>query len=61
VQNFGESFVREQDGAWLCIKPAELQLPSGRIQIAVGTRFTPGRRFMGVDVARLLEERKPTS
>lgn len=56
MQNLEKSFVREQDGAWLCVEAAELDLPSGRIQVAVGTRFTPGTRFMGVDIARLLEE-----
>ena len=56
VQNLEKSFVREMDGAWRCIEPAELDLPTGRIQIAVGARFTPGTRFMGVDIARLLEE-----
>ena len=57
MQNFLESFVREQDGAWICIEAATLDLPGGRIQVAVGTRFTPGSRFMGVDIVRLLEER----
>jgi hypothetical protein len=56
VQNVTKSFVRETDGTWLCIEPAELKLDGGRIQVAVGTRFVPGTRFMGVDVARLLEE-----
>ena len=56
-------FVREKDGTWLCVEAAELALPTGRIQVAVGTRFTRGTRFMGVDVAQLLEEyeRRPTS
>jgi hypothetical protein len=56
VQDFYRSFAREKDGAWLCIEPAELDLPSGRIQVAVGTRFTRGTRYMGIDVAGLLEE-----
>ena len=56
MQNLRKIFVRELDGTWVCIEAAELELPSGRIQIAVGTRFTPGKRFMGVDIARLLEE-----
>jgi hypothetical protein len=56
VQDFYRSFAREKDGAWLCTEPAELDLPSGRIQVAVGTRFTRGARYMGIDVARLLEE-----
>ena len=58
VQNLEKSFVREQDGAWRCVEAAELDLSSGRIQIAVGARFTPGTRFMGVDIARLLEEKR---
>ena len=61
MQNFAKSFVREQDGTWRCVEPAELDLPTGRIQVAVGMRFTPGTRFMGVDLARLLEEKKITS
>jgi hypothetical protein len=58
VQNLHKIFVRDLDGTWLCIEAAELELPSGRIQVAVGTRFTPGTRFMGVDIARLLEEQR---
>jgi hypothetical protein len=61
VQDFRKSFVREQDGAWLCKQPVELPLPTGRIQVAAGTRFTRGTRFMGVDVAKLLDEEPPTS
>jgi hypothetical protein len=61
VQDFRKSFVREQDGAWVCVETAELDLPSGRIQVAAGARFAPGTRFMGVDLARLLEEQRPTS
>jgi hypothetical protein len=56
MQDFVRRFVREQTGAWVCVEAAELTLPSGRIQVAIGTRFTRGTRFMGVDVAALLEE-----
>jgi hypothetical protein len=56
MNDLRQDFVREKDGAWVCVKPTELVLESGRIQIAVGTRFTPGTRFMGVDLARLLED-----
>ena len=56
MQEFARRFVREPSGAWLCVEAAELTLPSGRIQVAIGTRFTAGQRFMGVDVARLLDE-----
>ena len=56
VHAFITKFVRESDGVWLCVEAAELDLPGGRIQVAVGTRFTRGTRFMGVELARLLEE-----
>ena len=61
MQNFAKSFVRDEDGGWRCIAPATLDLPTGRIQVAVGTRFTPGTHFMGVDLARLLEERRTST
>ena len=59
MNDLDKDFRRDRDGAWVCVNPTELVLPSGRIQVAVGTRFTPGTRFMGVDIARLLENGKP--
>ena len=56
METFMKNFVREGTGAWRCVEPAELQLAVGRIQVAPGTRFTLGTKFMGVDVALLLEE-----
>ena len=53
---FIRSFVREGDGSWRCVTPAELQVPEGRIQVAPGTTFTRGTKFMGLDLAALLEE-----
>ena len=53
---FIRKFVRERDGVWTCVEAGEVELPAGRIQVAVGTRFTRGTRFMGVDVALLLDE-----
>jgi hypothetical protein len=38
------------------MEPATLDLPTGRIQVAIGTRFTVGTMFMGIDVAQLLDE-----
>ena len=61
MRDLRQDFVRERDGAWVCVQPTELVLPTGRIQVAVGTRFTPGTRFMGVDLARLLEDGKTIS
>ena len=56
MQAIETKFVREQDGVWTCIEAAELSTPAGRIQVTVGTRFTRGTRFMGVDIALLLEQ-----
>jgi len=56
VRNFIRYFRRESAGHWICIKPCEMDLPSGRIQVAEGTRFTAGTRFMDVDIAGLLDE-----
>jgi len=56
MQNFIGHFIREGHGVWSCIEPATLDLPSGRIEVTPGSRFTYGTMFMGVDLAKLLEE-----
>jgi hypothetical protein len=56
MQDFIKHFVRTPAGEWVCTSPAELQTPQGRIQVASGTRFTRGTTFMGLEIARLLDE-----
>ena len=56
MQEFARHFVREKLGTWICVEAAELNLPAGRMQVAVGTRFIRGTQFRGVDLAELLEE-----
>lgn len=56
MQNFIRHFRRDPLGVWMCVSDAELQLPEGRIQVTLGSRFAPGTRFMNVDLAALLEE-----
>ena len=56
MQNFIRHFQRLAPGVWACIEPADLMLPQGRIQVAPGTQFTRGTTFMGVDIAKLLDE-----
>ena len=51
-------FVRTPAGDWVWVTPAELQTPQGRIQVASGTRFTRGTIFMGLELARLLDEQE---
>jgi hypothetical protein len=56
VQEFYKCFRRDGLGAWTCIAPAELSLPAGRIQVTPMTRFIRGTRFMGVDIAQMLDD-----
>jgi len=55
MHDFIKCFQRDAEGHWLCLMPCEIDLPGGRIQVAVGTRFTGGTRFMDVDIAQLLD------
>jgi hypothetical protein len=56
MEKFIRSFIRDGAGAWRCVAPADLDLPSGRIQVTPGSVFTKGTRFMNVDLANLLDE-----
>jgi hypothetical protein len=56
VQDFIKSFVRDATGAWRCIHPATLDLPSGRIQVNPGSVFVKGTQFMNIDLAQLLDD-----
>lgn len=49
-------FVREGEGAWACVQAATFDLGTGRIQITPGTRLRRGKKYMGVDLAQLLDE-----
>ena len=53
-----ECFRRNRDGSWTCIAHATLQTPKGRIQVTEGSRFYPGTRFMGLDMAKWLESQR---
>jgi hypothetical protein len=55
MEHFIRHFRREGVGVWVCIAPATLDLPQGRVQVAAGSRFTLGTRFMNVELASLLE------
>ncbi len=56
MQKFIKCFVRDQAGAWRCITPADITLPSGRVQVTAGSVFVKGTTFMNVDLAALLDE-----
>ena len=55
MESFIRHFRRVPDG-WVCIAQADLDLPTGRIQVAPGTKFTRGTKFMNVDVAKMLDD-----
>ena len=56
MHNFIKCFRREGAGVWICVEPATLDLSQGRIQVAPGSRFTVGTKFMNIDLARMLDE-----
>ena len=49
-------FVRIGPGRWTCVRSGEFNGPTGRFQVAIGTTLCAGTTFMGMDMARLLEE-----
>jgi hypothetical protein len=55
MRQFIRHFRREGEGVWICVEPATLELPQGRVQVAPGTRFTIGTMFMNVELAALLD------
>ena len=46
---------RDKAGSWMCIE-SRSSLPSGTIQVAVGARSTRGTAFMGIDLAKMLDD-----
>ena len=56
MQRFIKCFRREGAGTWVCVQPAEVSLPQGRVQVTPGSRFTIGTKFMNVEMAALLDE-----
>ena len=55
MQQFIKHFRREGVGVWVCTSAATLDLPQGRVQVAAGSRFTLGTRFMNIELAALLK------
>jgi hypothetical protein len=51
-----DAFWRNEDGSWICIDPVTLDHPKGRVQVASGMTLLPGHLYMGIDLARWLDE-----
>src|SRR5216684_334519 len=50
-----KGFKRNHDGSWTCVAESTIQRRGGRIQVMPGSTFPPGVKFMGVDLADLLD------
>ncbi len=55
MHQFIKNFVRDGAGSWTCIAPATFEGPP-RVQVTPGSRFMRGTMFMGVELARMLDE-----
>lgn len=56
MQDFIKCFIQEPSGAWRCVRPGTINLPSGRVQVTVGSVFFRGTRFMNIDLAEVLDQ-----
>jgi hypothetical protein len=57
---FLDRFQRQPNGVWGCTKPIKIDGPSGPVMIAQGTSFSPGALFMGLDLAKELDQMAAT-
>jgi hypothetical protein len=50
-----KGFKRNADGSWTCVAESTIESPTGRMQALPRMRFHPGVKYMGADVAALLD------
>lgn len=48
------SFQKQPNGMWKCLRPIQIEGPSGSVGLSPGISFSPGIAFMGLDVAAYL-------
>ena len=53
---FLNRFQRQSNGVWACTKPIKIDGPNGPIIIGQGASFEPGASFMGLDLAKELDQ-----
>ena len=53
---FLNRFQRQPNGVWACTKPINVKGPSGPVVIGQGASFKPGALFMGLDLAKELDQ-----
>lgn len=56
MEKLGSAFQRNADGSWTCVQPITFDGPNGRIQVSEGTTCRHGMLFMGVELAKWLDE-----
>ncbi len=50
-----KGFRRNPDGSWTCVAESTIEGPNGRMPVTPGMTFARGLKFMGVDLAALLD------
>jgi hypothetical protein len=53
---FLDRFHRRPNGEWACTKPINVNGPTGLVMIEKGTSFRPGALFLGLDLAKELDQ-----
>ena len=53
---FLSRFRRHPNGVWACTKPINVNGPNGPVVIGQGASFSPGALFMGLDLAKELDQ-----
>ena len=53
---FLDRFQRQPNGVWACTKPINVKGPRGPVVISKGASFSPGALFMGLDLAKELDQ-----
>lgn len=48
-------FKREGWGIWTCVEDVRLELAEGEVELLAGTSLVAGTKYMGIDLAMLLE------
>lgn len=51
-----DAFKRNDDGSYSVIKPVVIEGPNGKISLNPGITFRRGVAFMGIDIAKILDE-----
>ena len=56
MQKLGKAFRRNADGSWTCVEATTLDGPTGRMQVPEGSTYRRGTLFMGVELAKWLDQ-----